>query len=278
MYRMRRPTGEQVDLSVTAAPVREEPEGQVKLAVLVLRDITELRRLERMRDEFLSIAAHELKTPVSTIKGYTQLLERWAPGGHEPREGSAFRVLNRQCDRLNLLVQDLLEVSRLQLGRLELHPQRFQLGALVQEVGERMQALTERHRLVLDLDGEAWVDADRDRIDQVLVNLIDNAIKFSPEGGDVRIQLSRQGGEAVVSVKDSGIGVPWERQPQLSERFYRAHAGLTSDRGGMGIGLYLSRQILLRHGGRLDFESEEGKGSTVSFRLALVSGGRDARA
>jgi PAS domain S-box-containing protein len=266
----RRSNGALLHISATASPVVTEAGRAPELAVVVLRDLTELKRLERMRDEFLSTAAHELRTPITTIKGYAQLLDRWTPGGHEPREGKAFRILNRQSDRLTQLVQELLEVSRLQLGRLALRRQRFELGELVADVLDRMQGVSSRHRLVLHQEGHVFVDADRERIDQVLVNLFDNAIKYSPEGGDIEVRVGIREGSGVVSIRDPGMGIPKERQGQLFERFYRAHAGLESDRGGMGIGLHLSEQIVQRHGGRIWFESEVGKGSTFSFSLALA--------
>jgi two-component system phosphate regulon sensor histidine kinase PhoR len=276
-YQLRYPGGGLLHISVTASPVIIGGAERPELAVVVLRDLSELKRLERMRDEFLSTAAHELKTPITSIKGYAQLLNRWAPGGHEPREGKAFQVLNRQSDRLNELVEELLEVSRLQLGRLDLRRQRFDLCELVDEVLERMRGVSAQHRLVFEHDGTALVDADWDRMDQVLSNLLDNAIKFSPGGGTIRVSLTTQGSRVVVSVRDEGMGIPRERQGQLFERFYRAHAGLASDRGGMGIGLHLSEQLMQRHGGRLWFESEEGKGSTFSFSLALAEEEHDAR-
>jgi PAS domain S-box-containing protein len=276
-YQLRCLNGDLIHISVTASPVITSEGTRPELAVVVMRDLTELKRLERMRDEFLSIAAHELKTPITSIKGYAQLLERWAPGGHEPREGKAFQVLNRQSDRLNELVQELLEVSRLQLGRLTLRRQRFDLCELVDQVLERMRGVSTQHRLVFEHKGPVLVDADWDRIDQVLSNLLDNAIKFSPDGGVIELSLTTRDSTAVVSVRDHGLGIPRERQGQLFERFYRAHAGLASDRGGMGIGLHLSEQLMQRHGGRLWFESEEGQGSTFSFSLALAEEETDAR-
>ncbi|MFY0565776.1 sensor histidine kinase [Archangium lansingense] len=274
-FLVQRLNGETLHVSVTASPVITEAGMVPELAVVVLRDLTELKRLERMRDEFLSTAAHELRTPITTIKGYAQLLDRWTPGGHEPREGKAFRILNRQSDRLTQLVQELLDVSRLQLGRLALRRQRFELGELVADVLERMQGVSSLHRLVLHQEGRVFVDADRDRIDQVLVNLFDNAIKYSPKGGDIEVWVSIEAGTGVVSIRDPGMGIPKERQGQLFERFYRAHAGLESDRGGMGIGLHLCEQIVQRHGGRIWFESEAGKGSTFSFSLALAEAAQE---
>ncbi|PTL82705.1 cell wall metabolism sensor histidine kinase WalK [Vitiosangium sp. GDMCC 1.1324] len=275
-FQFRRQDGELHYIHVTASPVVSEADPSPMLAVVMVRDVTELKRLERMRDEFLSIAAHELRTPITTIKGYAQLLDRWTPGGHEPREGKAFQILSRQSDRLSELVQELLEVSRLQLGRLELRRQRFELGELVSEVLDRMEGVSSRHRLVLHREGPVFVDADRDRIEQVLTNLVDNAIKYSPGGGDIEVWVRSRGSLAEVSIRDQGMGIPRERQGQVFERFYRAHAGLGSDRGGMGIGLHLSEQILQRHGGRIWFESEEGKGSTFSFSLALAEQTADA--
>ncbi|MBI4493922.1 MAG: GAF domain-containing protein [Chloroflexi bacterium] len=246
----------------------------------------------RVRDQFLSTAAHELKTPVTAIKGYAQLLRQWAPQGHEPREARAFEVINRQCDRLSRLVQELLEVSRLQLGRLELRRQRFELGELAAEVVERMQPLAPGHRLTLHRAARAAVEADRERLDQALANLLDNAIKFSPRStvdsqqstaapspqpsapaGEIEVRVAVRGGEAVVSVRDQGVGIPRERQAHLFEQFYRAHAGTRHDFGGMGVGLHLSREIVARHGGRMWFESEEGRGSTFFFSLPLAAPG-----
>ncbi|WP_375772328.1 ATP-binding protein [Archangium gephyra] len=266
----RHSNGGLLHISATASPVATEAGRAPELAVVVLRDLTALKRLERMRDEFISTAAHELRTPITTIKGYAQLLDRWTPGGHEPREGKAFRILNRQSDRLTQLVQELLEVSRLQLGRLALRRQRFELGELVADVLERMQGVSSRHQLLLHQEGRVFVNADRERIDQVLVNLFDNAIKYSPEGGDIEVRVSAREGTGVVSIRDPGMGIPKERQGQLFERFYRAHAGLETDRGGMGIGLHLCEQIIQRHGGRIWFESDAGRGSTFSFCLALA--------
>lgn len=274
---LHRPSGERLHISVTASPVRTGTGWPPELAVVVLRDMTELKRLERMRDEFISTAAHELRTPITTIKGYAQLLDRWTPGGHEPREGRAFQILNRQSDRLTQLVQELLEVSRLQLGRLALRRQRFELGELVADVLERMQGVSAEHHLVLHQEGSVFVDADPGRIDQVLMNLVDNAIKYSPGGGDIEVSVRVRDATAVVSIRDHGMGIPRERQGQLFERFYRAHAGLASDRGGMGVGLHLSEQIVQKHGGRIWFESEEGRGSTFSFSLVLAQVEHEAR-
>lgn len=271
---LERPDGRQIILSHNAAPLRDAS-GAIVSVVISLSDVTEQRRLERLRDEFLSNAAHELKTPVTTIKGYAQLLQQWTPGGHEPREGVAFEIINRQSDHINRIVNGLLEFSRLQYERLELTRQRFDLGELAAEVVERMQITAPKHRLLLHRESPAPVDADLDRIDGVLTNLLDNAINASPRGGDIQTTVYRQGHEVIVSVLDHGVGIPPEKQPHIFERFYRAHAGTPYERGGMGMGLYLSREIISKHGGRMWFESTWGQGSTFYFSLPLAEGERD---
>ena len=244
--------------------------GRPLYFVSQVQDITERKRLERLRDEFLSTAAHELKTPVATIKGYVQLMRRWEPEQRGPKVVAALDVVNRQCDRINRLIQELLEVSRLQLGLLELHHEKFDLRKLVAEVLTEMQAAAPRHHLLLQRGRSVLVKADRDRIAQVLFNLLDNAVKFSPQGGDVETTVSVRNGEAVVSVEDHGVGIPRERQEHIFERFYRAHAGSLYDYGGMGVGLFISRELVTRHGGKMWFHSEQGKGSTFYFSLPLV--------
>ncbi len=273
---IQRPDGARVIMSINAAPLRDEG-GNIVGVVSSLSDVTERRRLERLRDEFLSTAAHELKTPVATIKGYAQLLQHWTPGGHEPREGAAFEVINRQSDRLSRLVQGLIEFSRLQYERFHLYRRRFDLGGLAADVVTRMQATAPEHRLSLQREGTVPVDADRDRIDEVLTNLIDNAIKASPKGGAIETRVYRQGQEAITSVTDYGVGIPPEKQPHIFERFFQAHAGTPFERGGMGMGLYLGREIIARHGGRMWFHSVLGQGSTFYFSLPLAEGGDDGQ-
>ena len=229
-----------------------------------------------LRDEFLSTAAHELKTPVTTIKGYVQLMQKWAPGGHEPREGRALEVINVQADRINRRVQEMLEAVRFRRVPPELHRVRFDLGELASHVVERMQATTEIHRLHLQREAPAPVDADRERMEDVLVSLLDNAIKYSPKGGDIEVRVWTQERKAIVSVKDHGVGIPADRQPHIFEPFYEAvPPGVPGYRGVVALSLYLSKLAIERHQGRIWFESEEGKGSTFYFSLPLAGEGKD---
>jgi len=259
---LRRSDGRDVFVSVSAAPVARE-RGR-PLAVTVLRDVSPERRLDEAREEFLAAAAHEFKTPLAVIKAYAQLMAK-----REPAEARALAVIQRQVDRLSRLVQHLLDTSRLRLDAGGGRRDRFDLTALAGEVVETMRAASPRHDLRLAAEGPATVLADRDRIARVITCLVENAVRFSPAGGEVETILEIGNGEAAVSVRDHGLGIPPERQARVFERYYRAHAGTPEDPGGMGLGLDVSREIVQRHGGRMWFESAPGQGSTFHFALPL---------
>jgi signal transduction histidine kinase len=235
-----------------------------RLAVSVLRDVSPARRLDEIRDEFLSTAAHEFKTPLAVIKAYAQLMSRRDAG-----EQRALAVIQRQVDRLTRLLEDILESSRLRLDERPGRAERFDLADLARLAAERLRAAAPTHALAVDADGPVPVLADRERIGRVLANLLENAVRFSPDGGEVRIRVDVAAGEARVSVADRGIGIPPERQDQVFRRFYRAHAGTEHDYGGLGLGLEVSRAVVERHGGRMWFESAPGAGSTFHFGLPL---------
>lgn len=263
----RRRDGRDVFLSITASPVVVGT-GSSRLAVTILRDISAARRLEELRDEFLSTAAHELKTPLAVIKAYAQLLQK-----REAGETQGLVVIQRQVDRLNRLVQHLLDTTRLRIDAGEGHPERFDLGALAHDVVERARASAPSHALSVLCAAPAPIFADRERIARVIASLVDNAVRFSPAGGPVAAQVEARGGQAIFSIEDHGLGIPPERQGRIFERFYRAHAGTPQDYGGLGLGLEMSREIVVRHGGRMWFESEQGAGSTFHFSLPLAAEG-----
>lgn len=273
---VRQPSGRQVYLLLNSAPLRDAG-GRIVGAVIVFQDITAIKEQERLRDEFLTTAAHELRTPVSIIKGYVQMMRRWAPGGHEPREGQAIDVIDTQCDRIARRVEEMLEVVRTRVAPPELHRTLFDLGDLASEVVRRMQAKTEIHRLHLRREGPAAVEADRERIEEVLTSLLDNALKYSPGGGDVEVRVRAEGPEAVASVADQGVGIARERQPHIFEPFYLpVPPGAPGYLGVAALSLYLSKLTVERHGGRVWFESEQGKGSTFHFSLPLAEGTQQA--
>lgn len=268
---LRRSDGRDICASITAAPVRDRRGVPPRLAVAVIRDVSEAKRFEEMREDFLATAAHEFKTPLAVIKAQGQLLQKRAGA-----DSQSLQVINRQVERLSRLTHQLLEVSRFRLGGPELRRESYDLAGQVADVLERLQLVASGHRFSVARREPAQVSADRERIEQVLVNLIDNAVRFSPRGGDVEATVRRRDGEVVVSIRDHGVGIPSEKQGRVFERYYRAHAGTGEDYGGFGVGLEMSREIVSRHGGRMWFESAPGEGSTFSFTLPLADGTPDA--
>lgn len=252
-------------MGVSGAPILDE-QGNITGAVNVARDITEEAELERLKDEFISVASHEMKSPVAAAKGYAQLLTRRLHAEPElTREIDLAGRLARQIDRLAELLEKLLDVSRVQTRRLGLHKEELDLGLLAVEVAQRMQVTLERHWIEVTFDAPALVSADRMRLEQVITNLLSNAVKYSPSGGQIDLAIHIAGDEARVTVQDHGLGIPEDKQPHVFERFFRA----VEEGGGLGIGLYVCRGIVEAHGGRIWLESKEGSGSTFFFTLPL---------
>jgi two-component system, OmpR family, phosphate regulon sensor histidine kinase PhoR len=265
----RRGDGSWGVISSSSAPVFDST-GEIVAGVAVFSDITRQRRLEQLRDDFLATAAHELKTPVAVVKGYTQLLQRKVNWAAESKEAQILRMIDYQADRIDRLVQELLEASRLKTSWLDLRRESLNLTEVVSLAVISIAPTTEKHRLILSAAEPAMVEADRSAIERVLSHLLSNAIRYSPQGGDIEAAVTLKDARVVVSVKDGGIGIARRKQRRIFERFYRAHAGTAHDYSGLGIGLYVSREIIKEHGGEMWFESEEGKGSTFYFSLPLA--------
>jgi PAS domain S-box-containing protein len=258
-------TGREVFVRTTASPVRDE-RGQVTAAVAILRDVTELMELDLLKDQFIRVLGHELKTPVAIMKGYAQVLLR-SPG--DPRLTRLYEGINRGADRIAHTVDDLLSIEDLLLGRLDLELERVDLRELVEAQVHQLAPTLPRHDLHLVAAAPATVHADRQRLERVLATLVDNAARYSPDGGAVEVSLGLADHSAVVTVRDDGIGIPEGKQARIFERFYRAHAGTPHDYGGMGVSLFIAREIVTRHGGRMWFESQEDRGSAFHFSLPL---------
>jgi signal transduction histidine kinase len=247
------------------------------------RHVEQLQELDRQKSKFLSMASHELKTPLTAISGFVQLslrrtrrrLERGQPTREEWEQEQRsvveqLEVLDKQTTKLGRLVDELLDVSRIESGRVEFRLEPVDMRALVAEVGERMQMTTERHRIEVSLPtvGESVVSADRDHLEQVLNNLLSNAIKYSPAGGTVDVRVALSDPTVVrLSVRDAGVGIAPAELESIFGLFYRSQEGEARHVGGMGLGLYISREIVLRHGGRIWAESEPGQGSTFHLEL-----------
>ena len=249
-----------------------------QLATLVVENARLYRDAQaalRVRDEFLSVAAHELKTPVTAVRGYAQLLLRQGAQGDVPepaRLRQALQVMDRQSDRLARLVGHLLDVSRLEAGRLVLEPQLTDVARLVEEVAGDARARTTTHTFRVAAPGPVLAMVDPLRLEQVLTNLVDNAIKYSPRGGPIDLELSTPDPNTLhLAVRDHGVGIPAESRPRIFERFYQVDP-VRQHSSGMGLGLYITRQIVELHGGRIEVQAPPDGGTRVLVRLPLDPG------
>jgi signal transduction histidine kinase len=254
----------------------QELAARAALAVDNARLYREARRAVQMRDEFLSVAAHELKTPVTTLLGFSQLLlsQLSQKGVLDDRVvGQAIRAVERGSNRMSRLVSQILDVSRLDGGRLVLDRQITDLAALVQGLATAMQTTTRRHTLLVRAPVRVPALVDPLRLEQVVTNLLDNAIKYSPQGGEIEVELVQPSpGMARLAVTDHGIGILPERQQHIFERFYQAHEG--DHASGMGLGLYISRQIVELHGGSIkpEFPPDGGTRFVIDLSTGLAAG------
>jgi signal transduction histidine kinase len=235
------------------------------------------RDAQRIKDDFLSIVSHELRTPLTSIQGYSQLLEGRISGEHGPesKEMAHIRVIRSQVGRMRRLVDDLLDVSRIdRRGGVSIEPADFDLAEEVRGAVARLQREHPNRPVEMSVTGPIPVHADRDRIDQVLTNLLDNAVKYSPDGGPIRVVAERRGGEAEVRVSDAGVGISAEHRDHVFERFYQADGDAGRRRfGGLGLGLYISRAIVDAHGGRIWAAENpiDGTGSVFGFRIPRLA-------
>ena len=244
--------------------------GEYLGRLFVYVDVTEQRELDRQRSDFLTVAAHELRTPLTPLSMYLQSIERKLQRGQaiEPELAGKAR---RQVGRLTRLVEDLLDVSRLESKRMALSRELLRVDELVEQVLSDFRGAAHNHELVFQRPHELLeVEGDRPRLEQVMVNLLQNAIKYSPTGGQVVVAVTRAGAEVRISVTDPGIGIPEEEQGRLFQRFFRARNVTTRHYGGLGIGLFVSHEIVARHGGRFEVRSKPGVGSTFTFFLPLA--------
>src|SRR5256714_7526760 len=241
----------------------------------------QLKELDRMKSQFLSIASHELKTPITAMAGFLQValrrVRRVSQGEAAAPVAEALRgiteqleVVYRQTGKLARLVDELLDVSRIQTGRIEFRYGEVDLGELANEVATRMQLTTTTHTISVQRDSENVVTADRDHLEQVLNNLVTNAIKYSPTGGAITIDVRPDDSGVRLSVTDQGIGIPDKELDAIFGLFYRSPDRAARDAAGMGLGLYISREIVVRHGCRIWAESGGVKGRTLNVVIPRV--------
>lgn len=234
-------------------------------------DITERENLARQKDDFMGIASHELKTPVTSIKAYTQVLQSRFTKANDAQSAEMLGKMDAQLNKLTSLITDLLDVTKIEQGKLQFKKERFDFNQLLNEVTEEIQRTATKHQVVLELDRTVVITGDRDRIGQVIINFLTNAIKYSPQKDQVVVRTRIYQGELVLSVQDFGLGLSKEDQKRVFERFYRVGESGHETYPGLGLGLYISAEIIQRHKGKIWAESEKGEGSTFYFKLPLQS-------
>lgn len=240
-------------------------------AMILAAVASERKELEERRDEFISIASHELKTPLTTIKGYTQILNQFLQKIHDKKILLYLGKMEEQLNRLTKLVNDLLNVSKIQTNKLVLQKEEFKIDDLIKSIIEEMQ-LTSKHQIIFESGSRGkrvWVD--KYRISEVLINLLTNAIKFSPRSDKIYVRTSFDA-NIVVSVQDFGIGITKKDKDRIFQRFFQADTKIRRSFQGLGLGLYISSEIIRQHGGTIWMDSVKGKGSTVFFSLPLGRG------
>ncbi len=255
-------------LRITATPV--ETNGETG-CLIILQDLTELRRLETVRRDFVSNISHELRTPLASIKALTETLQEGAIADESVALDFLER-LNVEADKLEQMVKELGQLSRIESGEVAFNTESINIGDVISQVSQRLRPQADRAGLNIETDAPATLPqalADREQMEYVLLNLLHNAIKFTPPGGKITASANIRGDTIAISVADTGVGIPAEDISRIFERFYKADRARAG--GGTGLGLAIAKHIVHAHGGQIWAESIEGKGSTFTFTLPLSS-------
>lgn len=256
---------------VRANPLRDE-EGNIIKWYGGNTDITEQKEMQRQKDDFLGIASHELKTPVTSIKAYTQLLEMKLERAGDKENRLLAEKMDKQVNRLTSLIGDLLDVTKINSGRLQFNETVFDFNQMVNEVIDDISQTHEKHQIIRKLEFSGKVSGDRDRLWQVVTNLLTNAIKYSPGSNRIIVYTENKPGLVQLCIQDFGIGIREEKLDRVFEQFYRVSGTREHTFPGLGLGLYISSEIVKRLGGRIWVDSVEGKGSTFCFTISTVTG------
>lgn len=262
--------GQPISVGITYAPLFDL-RGELKNIIANVRDITKFREAEEAKSTFISVISHELKTPVSLIKGYAGTLSRSDASWDQQTVLDGLAVIDEEADRLASLIENLLDVNRLQSGTLALNPQRLDIAELIHTLVEKFKTQTQQHQFAVHLpEPFVYALADKQRITQVIQNLLSNAIKYSPNGGTITVAGQQLGDTLQISVSDEGIGITVDQASQIFNRFYRVDNALTRETQGAGLGLYIVRSLVEAHGGYIWAEPGEDRGTKFSFTLPAI--------
>lgn len=259
-----------LDVSLTISPIKNA-DGKIIGLSKIARDITDKKQEEYRKNDFIAMVSHELKTPLTSLKSYIQVLLAKAKQQDDNFVLEALSRANIQAKKMTTMIHDFLSLSRLEESGLSLRKEKFNLHELIKEVVSDIQLLTPNHTLKLKDCEDIAIYADRDKIGQVLTNLIENAVKYSAKGGTIVIGCEKQAGEVKIFVNDNGVGISQSDQKRLFERFYRVKNDKLKTVSGFGIGLYLVSEILRYHDSKIKVESQEGIGSTFYFYMPVIA-------
>lgn len=241
-------------------------ENNTELILLAIEDITHRRILEQQKEDLINMVSHELKTPLTSAKMFMQILSKQLKDDSQAQP--LLVKIDDQIDKLNILVSEILDTTQIEQGKLELKREKFILKDEAREIIQDLQLITD-HNLVFDWHTSEYLYADKARIRQVFTNFITNAIKYSQGKNDIIIRSRRSKDTIIVSVQDFGKGIPKAEQARIFDRFYQIHETNKNTQLSLGLGLYISKQIVTHLGGKIWVESEEGKGSTFFFSLPI---------
>jgi signal transduction histidine kinase len=249
-------------------PVKNN-EGKVIQWIGTNTDIDDQKKALEQKDEFISIASHELKTPVTSLKGFTQILQMTFEKEGNKTAVNLLSKMDKQVDKLTNLIVDLLDATKIENGQIKFNLEVFDFNNLVKEIAEEMRRTTITHEIIVEESNNANINGDRNRIGQVITNFISNAIKYSPDSSKIIITTTCQEQNVKLCVKDFGIGIAAEKQSNIFDRFFRVTGGGQETFPGLGLGLFISKEIIKRHNGKIYVESAEGKGSTFCIELPV---------
>ena len=268
-FRMRHKDGSYRFIEARGRNLLASPDIQSIIATY--RDVTEREELEQRKDEFMTMASHELKTPLTSLKGYTQVLKMELESLGLQQTVKDLGIMDHQIDMLIRLIGDFLDVSRIKAGKLEYQQETFALDPFVQQMIVILQRISSHHTILLTGKSHTSIIGDRERLGQVLVNLVTNAIKYAPETDTIEVHIASTTDTVTISVQDHEIGIPQEHQQKIFERFYRVSTTTGPAVSGLGMGLYISSEIVQRHNGKIWVESDEGQGARFSFSLPILT-------
>lgn len=267
-FTITRRDNKRVFVQISSSLIKNLRGGNIA-GVSIVMDITKNKELDMRKDDFINMASHELKTPMTSLKLYVSILKKMQKDILNVKIGTIVTNIEHQAGRLEKLVADLLDVSRLQTGKLIFTRQKFDLNKLIKETVDTVQSTTNKHEIIFKQAKSVIVEADRFRIYQVISNLLTNAVKYSPKSKSISVNMKRSGDEIIVSIKDRGVGISRDEKTRIFEKLYQVKANNEKTFPGFGMGLFIAKEIVKRHKGKIWVDSEPGKGSTFYFSLPV---------